>query len=406
MKAWRQARGRWGRAGLVLVLFLSTAACSAPERDLPRDLGARPAANPSAEDYWFWADQSSAEQRERSKRIYQAEVKRRWEAAGRPEEGVKLAFLSISGGGPDGAFSAGLVSGWTASGTRPRFDIVTGISVGALIAPFVFAGPEHDAALRVLFTETSTEEILEYDPLNVLFGALSVARGTPLAESLERFIDEPFLKRVAEVYDSGRSLFIGTTNLDVGRAVFWDMGKIAKAGEADLFRRVMLASASMPGLLPPIEIAKGPESADAFREYHVDGGVTHAVVGLPNGYQEVVEVRGFEFPVEQTFYVLYNSPLETLYEPVEASLEAVAHRSLTLLIHDQSLGDILRIYATAEATGSRFRLVAVPPGFGAASTVDFEPGYMGALFEEGYREGREGIDWLDKPPSFQASQSR
>ncbi len=391
---------RFSRVAAALLLTLCAAACSyaPPPRVAPTAETYAAATIPGVERPRFWGDETSPEQREKSRAIYENAVTRKWRAQGAPASGVTLDFLALSGGGPDGAFAAGLLAGWSRQGDRPAFDLVTGISVGALIAPFVFLGPEYDDALREVFTELGADAVAVLQPFKALFGAPGLADTTPLRRTLERLVDAHLLRRVAEVDGEGRSLLIGTTHIDSGRPVIWDMGAIARAGRVKLFRDVMIASASIPGAFPPVAIDVVADGK-RFSELHVDGGVTHSVFVWPAGYEAVLR-RDLPFPVRQTIYVIQNSPLAPAFKPVEPSLLAIATRSLSTLIRSQSAGDLAAIKAAADASGSAFKLVFVPPGFEATSTVAFDTAYMRSVYEAAYADALNGIDWMDQPPGL------
>ncbi len=188
-------------------------------------------------------------------------VKVKWEQvrASRPEMLARgrrpvVNFLALSGGGSDGAFSAGVLGGWTAFGTRPEFDVVTGVSTGALTAPFAFLGPKYDAALKDVFTTSDTQDIAIMRPVRGLIGGDSLASNAPLAKVVAHYVTPKFLAEVAAEHRKGRRLLIGTTNLDAERPVIWDMGAIASSGSAEaleLFRTVLLSSAAIPAVFPP-----------------------------------------------------------------------------------------------------------------------------------------------------------
>jgi predicted acylesterase/phospholipase RssA len=162
--------------------------------------------------------------------------------------------LALSGGGPDGAFAAGLLAGWTEASDRPEFEIVTGVSVGALIAPFAFLGPNRDAELSSLMTGIRTEDVLDFRFFGALRGALGVADPAPLRRRLSAVVDNAMLADIARAHRDGRRLLVVTTNIDAARPVLWDMGAIAEAGARQLFLDVLLASASIPGAFPPVPI--------------------------------------------------------------------------------------------------------------------------------------------------------
>ena len=345
----------------------------------------------------FWGDDySDLLVRGEIERI-DASLRERWERAGRPADGVPINALALSGGGPDGAFAAGLLNGWSETGTRPEFDLVTGISVGALIAPFAFLGPDYDHALRTIFTEFGAEDVAVFAPFAALGGALGLLDTQPLRRTIRDLIDAPTVEAIAAESRAGRRLLIGTTNIDAARPVIWDMGAIAEAGEVELFGDVMLASASIPGAFPPvlIDVEAGGRS---FSEFHVDGGVTHSVILWPTGVERVfpripgVAQRG-------TIHVIQNNQLRPPFTPVDPRLSQIAARSLSTLIRAQTSADLAQIYNAAQAVGYDFRLIFVPPSATAPGTTDFDRAYMTALFEQAETLGRGSIPWFEAPPA-------
>ena len=197
-----------------------------------------------------WGDEVSEAFTKFTLESIQQERGRLW--AGDPEK-TGLHFLALSGGGDDGAFGAGVLCGWTAHGDRPEFKLVTGISTGALIAPFAFLGSSYDDTLRYLYTGITGKDIFSMKSLLTVLWRESVADTQPLAKMLDKYVDESMLAEIAAAHTKGRRLIIGTTQLDAQRLVLWDMGAIASSGDPDaikLFRKIMLTSASIPGAFP------------------------------------------------------------------------------------------------------------------------------------------------------------
>jgi hypothetical protein len=323
------------------------------------------------------------------------------QGTGRP----KFRALALSGGGPDGAFGAGLLTGWSASGKRPQFQLVTGISAGALIAPFAFLGPAYDAPLRDLWTQYETSELITAQILPGLFGGPALADTAPLARLIARYVDGPFLGRIAAEYAKGRILLVGTTNLDAQRPVVWNMGAIARVGtpEAiDLFRKVLLASAAIPGAFPPVHI-KVEADGQMFDEMHVDGGTTREVfVGALQSPLRDLDGM-FPTPPDHEIYIIKNGKISGDFGEVKPQTLAIASRAISTLLLRQNAADIYRIYRTALDGGADFNLIAVPETFKLKPKQAFDPDYQTALFETGYGMGRNGVAWMKLPPELKPS---
>jgi patatin-like phospholipase/acyl hydrolase len=190
-------------------------------------------------------------------------------------DGTRLNILALSGGGAGGAFGAGVLVGWSRAGTRPDFQIVTGVSAGALIAPLAFLGPSWDGVLEEAFSGSQTEHLLQRDAMGALFGS-SIYRGGPLAALVDHYVTDKLIRAVAAEAAKGRLLLVATTNLDTEQTTIWDLTRIATQGGEpgrQLFRDVLIASASVPGIFPPVLI-RVEESGKQFDELHVDGGTT------------------------------------------------------------------------------------------------------------------------------------
>jgi predicted acylesterase/phospholipase RssA len=343
-----------------------------------------------------WGDDLSSAQIEAAREAVQAALRTRWIAAGRPASGVAVETLALSGGGPDGAFAAGLLAGWTEAGDRPEFEIVTGVSVGALIAPFAFLGPDRDAELSRLMTGISTEDVLDFRFFGALVGALGVADPAPLRRRLDVVVDDAMLAEIARAHRRGRRLLVVTTNIDAARPVLWDMGALAEAGARQLFLDVLLASASIPGAFPPVPIVV-EAGGERFVELHVDGGVTRSVAIGPTGLAEVLDIT-VPFPIRRRIFVIQNNTLAPPYRPVERTIRGIAGRTVSTLIRAQSAGDLTQIWLAAERAGAAFHLAFVPPGLGAASATDFDPETMRRLHDAAFAAARDGVEWLRAPP--------
>ena len=313
-----------------------------------------------------------------------------------------VEILALSGGGGDGAFGAGLLSGWTEQGTRPEFEVVTGISAGAIIAPFAFLGPRHDASLKEIWTQYQTSELIHAQVLPGLLGGASLADTGPLEELIAQYVDRKLLREVAREYKKGRILLIGTTNLDAQRPVVWNMGEIAASNHPDsleLFRKVIMASAAIPGAFPPVEI---PVVADGkkFDELHVDGGTTREVFVSPVNVPFATYDALYSAPPIRRLYIIKNGKITPEQQIVQPKTLSIVARSIYTLIKNQNLGELYRIYRMAQDSGASFNFIAVPPSFDGKSQEFFDPVYQAALFEEGRRLGRGRIPWMKGPPDL------
>jgi Patatin-like phospholipase len=305
--------------------------------------------------------------------------------------------LALSGGGADGAFGAGLLAGWSARGTRPQFTIVTGASAGALIAPFAFLGPAYDETLKSVFATGEMANLLQSEGLAGLFGT-GLFKTEPLRDLVARHVDAPMLEAIAREYRAGRRLYVVTTNLDAQRTAIWDMGKIAASegpGALDLFRNVLTASASIPGVFSPMLIdvdVDGRHSA----EMHVDGGVTTNVLILP----EAVLVSGtpvFPPDARPKVYVIMNGKLAPDFEVVKASTLHIVRRSFETSVRANTRSTLIAFYQFAKSRNWDFNLASIEADYPKSDSIGFDPAYMQQLFDYGYQRGRAGIYWQSTP---------
>ncbi|MEM9279594.1 MAG: patatin-like phospholipase family protein, partial [Pseudomonadota bacterium] len=286
----------------------------------------------------------------------------------------------------------------TESGKRPEFSIVTGVSTGAIIAPFAFMGPKYDRFLTEFYTTYSTKDLVRTIGLGGLLGGSSVADSKPLAGLIAKYITPQFLREVAAEYDTGRYLLIGTTNLDAQRPVIWNMGEIAKRGDEkalELFRQVILASISIPGAFPPVLI--NVEAAGASgQELHVDGGTTDNAILVPV-HVNVNEIDNRKVKLKRRLFVVINSNLSPKREIVRASTIRIASRSIDTLIKQQTAGDALRLYNYAQNHNIDFNYTEIPDDFDAKPEELFDPVYMRELYEVGKLNGQNELAWRKVP---------
>jgi hypothetical protein len=327
----------------------------------------------------------------------------RMAAGARPKNGrPHIEYLALSGGADDGAFGAGLVTGWTERGDRPRFEVVTGVSAGALIAPYAFLGPSYDRQLTELWQNFDASSVATPQVLAGLLGADALADSTPLRNLIAKHVDRRMLAEIAQEYRKGRLLLVGTTNLDAQRQMIWNMGEIAVAAERDqhaaqLFRDVLLASASLPGIFPPVHV-KVRAGGKVYEEMHVDGGPTRQVFLAPAQLSLRTFDRLYPKPPLRTVYVIRNGKIGPEYEAVQSNALSISARSLYTLTKHQGMGDINQIFAMTERDGAAFRLASIPSSFKVKSATAFDPVYMKALFDVGQRIGRQGDSWARTPP--------
>lgn len=310
-------------------------------------------------------------------------------------------FLAVSGGGSNGAFGAGLLFGWTASGKRPEFTVVTGVSTGSLIAPFAFLGPPYDEYLKEAYTEVSGEDIYEKKGIFGILGSESVADNTPLRQLVSRYVTDQMLVDIVREHKRGRRLLVGTTNLDAERPVVWDIGAIAGSsdpGRKKLIQDILVASASIPGVFPPVNI-KVVADGRTYDEIHVDGGTSNQAFMFPSNfsvrqYDKKLNRKG----LNRTLYVLRNGKITPEYSKVKPKLASIVGKSISSLIKTQGIGDLYRMYANAQRDGIAFRAVWIPESFTLKEPKPFDPPYMKALFDLGYEMGRKEIPWAEQPP--------
>jgi len=311
------------------------------------------------------------------------------------------SYLAISSGGDDGAFAAGLLVGWASRGDRPTFDVVTGVSAGALIAPFAFLGSRYDAVLRTVSSRIEGRDIFHRRSLLAALTSDGMADDRPLAALIEKYINQDVLRDVARAYAKGRLLFIGTTNLDARQLVIWDMGAIASRADAaalGLFRKIILASTAIPGVFPPvmIDVEAGGKH---YQEMHVDGAVMTQVFLFPISF---VAASGGKIGADdraRRVYIIRNGRIDSQWGSTERRTTAVAHRALDALVDRQALGDIYRLQLIAQQNGLDLNIAYIDSGFNFPHRRLFAGDYMQHLFQYSYDLASKGYRWCKALPS-------
>ena len=319
------------------------------------------------------------------------------------------SVLAISGGGDDGAFGGGLLIGWSERGDRPEFDTVTGISTGALTAPFAFLGSGYDPAIRQVYTNTDADDVFQERNLLAIVASDAMADTTPLRNMIARFVDEKLIVRIAEEYQKGRLLLIMTTNLDQARAVIWNIGAIAESGHPrtrHLIVDILLASASLPGVFPPVMIDITVDGK-RYQEMHVDGGaIAQAFLYPPSlsfkKVKELLKAGGLKYKKhKRVAYIIRNGRLYRPEADVERSTLAILTQTTTTMTAASGVNDTYRIYLTTKRDGVGFNLAYIDDDFTPPYKGPFDKGYMRTLFDYGFQKGLAGYPWQNTPPGYQ-----
>ena len=312
-----------------------------------------------------------------------------------PPDGQPLRLLALSGGGDKGAYGAGFLNGWTQSGKRPQFTIVTGVSTGSLIAPFAFLGSAYDDQLKAAYTEISPDKVFEPRfPLAIPFSS-SAATTAPLERLIARFATNQVIDAVAKEHRAGRRLFVGTANLDRPGNAIWDMGAIAASQSPRRyarFRRILLASSSVPVLFPPVLIDT-QIGGRHIRELHVDGGTIATLLASPSVTQ------GHSGPParQAELYLLVNGKMAGEFERIDGSLVHIAERALDVMLFSSLQDRVNSAYSWSQSVGAAYRLTYIGPEFDVKDHELFAQDFMKKLYEYGLKRGREA-DWYDHPP--------
>ena len=382
---------------VIVALFLSGCSSVPERRALPPEY-TLDAAIPGIPEARFWGDEWPTFSVEKFESYTDSDLKENFSKLyNQPHN-----YLAISGGGANGAFGAGLLRGWTATGVRPEFSMVTGVSTGALTAPFAFLGSDYDDVIKKVYTTTTTSDVVKKrNPLSALLGD-SIADTAPLQHLIEKYVNVEIINAIAVEHGKGRRLFIGTVNLDAGRAVIWNIGAIASSDHPEkekLIHDVLRASSAIPVAFPPVVIPV-EANGQTYDEMHVDGGTGTQVFVYPAAIDwqkitQLLKVKG-----NPKVYVIRNSFLDPDYLGMKRNVLPIASRTIDSLIRTQGIGDLYQIYALCERDNNDFNLAYISSDFREKPTEAFDPVYMTKLMEYGYQLGIQGYPWQSTPPGF------
>jgi predicted acylesterase/phospholipase RssA len=331
------------------------------------------------------------------------------------------AYLLISSGGDRGAFGAGVLVGWTRTGTRPEFQLVTGVSTGAIIAVFAFLGPDYDDALRDVYTTHSTRDLAAVRGVRDALSGGAVYDSTPFRHLIDRYLGDDEIAKIAAEGHKGRRLLIGTTNLDAARPVVWDLTRIAASGAPNaraLIGDLVLASSSIPGIFPPV-LLDVEAAGRRYDELHVDGGVTSQLFLDHGGLDWKHIAERLRVAGKPQVYVIHNGRArphltavrssvygmsrdaeepQSAWKEVEPRVSPVLARSLSSLLRTRGMGEAVQLYTQSHSDDLGFNLASIPDDFAHDSDELFDREYMRALFERGYALAQSPAPWTRVAP--------
>lgn len=299
-----------------------------------------------------------------------------------------INIMTISSGGTKGAYGAGLITGWTERGNMPEFDLMMGVSTGAIIAFLTFIGKINE--LHHFYNEYSTDDLVEKQVIQGLMAGTSVYDNTQFKQLLYSYIDDVAIKRLADEANKGRYLLVGTTNLDRGLPVTWDLTAIARTNNPfarQLIADVMLASCAIPVIFPPVVMPVADEAGNEYDELHVDGGASMQLL--------------IDIPVNQaTVYAIINQSFTPTYQPTGMDVFDIGNKALDTALANGILGDMARLYVNAQRSSSDFHATWIPQTFTPLPNELFDVNYMRELFTLGYECAQREHVWHTTPPHF------
>lgn len=376
---WRSRWAEGGRGAGIGVLTLALCACQS---------GARPdftRADLTAASPPIRYESASIPDRER----FLSEVR---VASTVPRDGT-FDILALSSGGANGAYGAGVLTGWTAQGDRPEFEIVTGVSIGALIAPFAFVGRARDPDLEAAFIDGRSDNLLQPRWAMALFSP-GLYRSAPLRGLVEKAVDTALLSEIAEAHRAGRRLYIGTTSLDTREPVIWDLGAVAASGvpdARDLFIDILTASASVTGAFPPVLIDLENQGR-RVRELHTDGRLTANVFVVPESVlSSGLSLREQTSTPGRVWVIINGTPEETFTVAPYGNI-SIAGRALEAMMNATTRANLIAVAQYGRLNGLQVAVTSSDPE-GRDRPLDFGRTRMVALYELGRNRARSGTTW-------------
>ncbi len=392
---------------IVLMLVLTACASAPPHMAVPEQFVSQAVVDGFSGDIRSWADEPRADLAEAIRKRVENYRRLNADYFTQHQSWPAMNYLALSGGSNNGAYAAGILYGWTKAGTRPDFTVVTGVSTGALIAPFAFLGPRYDEELKREYTTIKSDNIFHGGAVNFLrgiAGGMSLVDTSPLKKRIDEIITPALFTEIAAEHRKGRRLLIGTTNLEAQRGVIWNIGNIANNGNPEeglkLFKKILLASAAIPGVFEPIFIDVTIEGKH-YQEIHVDGGVTSQVFLFPLQSTRLDRDAFADNGIRRNLYIIRNGKISPDYLEMKPMVFSLSQRSIETLIKYQAIGDLYRLYMGAQRDGIHYNLAYIPPTFNEKPAEIFDPVYMSKLFELGYNLNKNGDFWMKEPPGIE-----
>ncbi|OWK41078.1 patatin-like phospholipase family protein [Fimbriiglobus ruber] len=320
-----------------------------------------------------------------------------------------LNILALSGGGQYGAYAQGILCGWTESGKRPDFDVVTGISSGALIAVFAYLGPKYDPNMQRLATSLKTSDVFTYRPLISILWHNSIATAAPLEKLIAAEVNDETLADIRAAHLAGRKLYVGTMLQRTRRLVVWDLGAIACSGRPDadtLVRKVLLATSSIPGLVPSVDFDVDVNGV-RYKEEHADGGaVAQTFIKFGPGTPEPNPATpGVKWLAGSNLYIIAGGKLYV--DPIEGRLGFLTRATSTISATLYALyrADLWRLYTLCAVSGMKFHHAFVPEDTPIApKSTTFDLKTMRLLFTLGHDLAKCGEVWRTTPPGYEVGE--